>query len=169
MQMRIGTMAAARAAPGLRPAGIGVGPWRPAEPIAIGHANLLVVTALAWGTAKRAEGTPPWLHDWPLTLSRAGAKVTWRPANGPATASWRIRHTGGSLGGLPRTRRRSVHASQNLSPPGEGSGPARRGHVAGDRSGMLTRTKGGLGCNLGRGPTPCRIVHRGPGKHVGPA
>ena len=49
--MRIGTVAAARAGRGLRPAGIAVGGWRPAELIAIGHGNLLVVTALAWGTA----------------------------------------------------------------------------------------------------------------------
>ena len=101
VQMRIGTVAAARAGRGHRPAGIGVGSRRPAEAIAIGHGNLLVITALTWGTANCAEGTRPLVTDGPLTLSRAGAKVTWRPANGPATASWRIRHTGGSAGGLP--------------------------------------------------------------------
>jgi len=41
MQVRIGAVAAAHAGHGLRAAGIGMGPWRPADS---SHGNLLVVT-----------------------------------------------------------------------------------------------------------------------------
>src|SRR5271169_2810547 len=144
---------------GLRPAGIGLGPRRPAKTVTIRHGDLLVVTALAWGTAKCAGGTRPLVTRLTLTLSRAGAKVTWRPAKGPATANRRIRHTGESLGGLPRTCCRSVHANRNLS-----RAPA--ASLRDRQVGNAEQDQGGPGCNLGCSPTPCRIVRRGPGRRA---
>ena len=59
MQVRIGAVPAARAGPGLWPAGIGTRARRPAEPIAIGRGNLLMITGSHVGNRRLPEGIRP--------------------------------------------------------------------------------------------------------------
>ena len=118
VQMRIGTVAAARAGRGHRPAGIGVGSRRPAEAIAIGHGNLLVITALAWGTANCAEGTRPlvtrWTPDAEPGRGYGHLASRERPGDSELTHSayrWK-------RGWPPRTRRAAMRAAT----PSDGAG-----------------------------------------------